>query len=58
MSHPGRNLDPNQVAGIAHMVAASVPHLPAANVSVIDQNGNLLSAEKGASRNTGLDATS
>ena len=54
---PGRNLDPNQVAGIAHMVAASVPHLPAANVSVIDQNGNLLSAEKGASRNTGLDAT-
>jgi len=55
--HPGRNLDPNQVAGIAHMVAASVPHLPAANVSVIDQDGNLLSAEKSSSRGTGLDAT-
>ena len=55
--HPGRNLDPNQVAGIAHMVASSVPHLPAANVSVIDQSGNLLSAEKGNGRNAGLDAT-
>lgn len=55
--HPGRNLDPNQVAGIAHMVASSVPHLPAANVSVIDQDGNLLSSEKGNGRNAGLDAT-
>ena len=55
--HPGRNLDPNQVAGIAHMVASSVPHLPAANVSVIDQSGNLLSTEKGNGRNAGLDAT-
>lgn len=55
--HPGRNLDPNQVGGIAHMVAASVPHLPAANVSVIDQNGNLLSSEKANGRGAGLDAT-
>ncbi|MEZ5615747.1 MAG: flagellar basal-body MS-ring/collar protein FliF [Rhodocyclaceae bacterium] len=55
--HPGRNLDPNQVAGIAHMVASSVPHLPAANVSVIDQSGNLLSSEKGGGRGAGLDAT-
>ncbi len=55
--HPGRNLDPNQVAGIAHMVASSVPHLPAANVSVIDQSGNLLSSEKGNGRNGGLDAS-
>lgn len=55
--HPGRNLDPNQVAGIAHMVASSVPHLPAANVSVIDQSGNLLSSEKTGGRGAGLDAT-
>jgi flagellar M-ring protein FliF len=55
--HPGRNLDPNQVAGIAHMVASSVPHLPAANVSVIDQSGNLLSSEKASGRSAGLDAT-
>jgi flagellar M-ring protein FliF len=55
--HPGRNLDANQVAGIAHMVASSVPHLPAANVSVIDQSGNLLSSEKSSGRGAGLDAT-
>ncbi len=42
--HPGRSLEPGQVAGISHLVASSVPHLPLANVSVIDQNGNLLSS--------------
>ncbi|MBP9653532.1 MAG: flagellar M-ring protein FliF [Rhodocyclaceae bacterium] len=55
--HPGRNLDPNQVAGIAHMVASSVPQMSSANVSVIDQNGNLLSSDKAGGRGTGLDAT-
>lgn len=40
---PGRNLDANQVSAIVHLVASSVPHLPAANVTVVDQNGNLLS---------------
>ncbi|HMM55186.1 MAG TPA: flagellar basal-body MS-ring/collar protein FliF [Candidatus Desulfobacillus sp.] len=55
--HPGRTLDANQVAGIAHMVASSVPQMSSANVSVIDQNGNLLSDEKGAGRAIGLDAT-
>ncbi len=54
---PGRNLDANQIAGVAHMVASSVPHLAAAHVSVIDQNGNLLSAEKANGRNSGLDAS-
>jgi flagellar M-ring protein FliF len=54
---PGRNLDANQVAGIAHMVAASVPQMPTANVSVIDQNGNLLSSDKANGRAAGLDAT-
>ncbi len=54
---PGRALDSNQVAGIAHMVASSVANLPAANVSVIDQNGNLLSSEKANGRSAGLDAT-
>jgi flagellar M-ring protein FliF len=55
--HPGRSLEPNQVAGIIHMVAASVPQMPTANVSVIDQNGNLLSAEKVGGHGAGLDAT-
>jgi flagellar M-ring protein FliF len=47
---PGRNLDANQVSAIVHLVASSVPHLPAANVTVVDQNGNLLSD---TSKNTG-----
>ncbi len=55
--HGGRHLDPGQVAGIVHLVAASVPHLPTANVSVIDQNGNLLSSDKDHGRATGLDPT-
>jgi flagellar M-ring protein FliF len=55
--HGGRNLEAGQVAGIVHLVASSVPHLPTANVSVIDQNGNLLSAEAGRQRGAGLDAT-
>lgn len=40
---PGRNLDPNQVSAIVHLVASSVPNLPAKNVTVVDQNGDLLS---------------
>jgi flagellar M-ring protein FliF len=39
----GRVLDQNQVNGIVHLVASSVPELPAGNVTVVDQNGNLLS---------------
>ena len=39
----GRNLDVQQVGAIVHLVASSVPDLPAANVTVVDQNGNLLS---------------
>lgn len=41
---PGRNLDPNQVSAIVHLVASSVPNLPAKNVTVVDQNGELLSS--------------
>ncbi|HEY8099814.1 MAG TPA: flagellar basal-body MS-ring/collar protein FliF [Burkholderiaceae bacterium] len=53
----GRTLDQQQVSAIVHLVASSVPDLPPQNISVIDQNGNLLSqSDKGASNNT-LDAT-
>lgn len=41
--HPGRTLDKAQVAGIVHLVAASVPELPPKSVSVVDESGNLLS---------------
>ncbi len=39
----GRSLDAQQVGAVVHLVASSVPDLPAANVTVVDQNGNLLS---------------
>jgi len=53
--HPGRVLDQQQVSAIVHLVASSVPELPIKNVTVVDQNGNLLSdAGKPASIN-GMD---
>lgn len=55
--HPGRTLDQQQVSAIVHLVASSVPDLPAKNVTVVDQDGNLLSnSDKQANANT-LDAT-
>ncbi|NOT68106.1 MAG: flagellar M-ring protein FliF [Methylophilaceae bacterium] len=41
--HPGRTLDARQVSAIVHLVASSVPELEIANVTIVDQNGNLLS---------------
>jgi len=40
---PGRALDPAQIAGIIHLVSSSVPQLNPSNVSVIDQDGKLVS---------------
>lgn len=40
---PGRTLDAQQVSAVVHLVASSVPNLPTTNVTVVDQNGNLLS---------------
>jgi flagellar M-ring protein FliF len=42
---PSRALDPGQVSAIVHLVASSVPELTTSNVTVVDQNGTLLSAE-------------
>ncbi|WP_051258775.1 flagellar basal-body MS-ring/collar protein FliF [Chitinibacter tainanensis] len=41
--HPGRQLDGGQIAGIIHLVSSSIPGMPVANVTVVDQDGNLLS---------------
>ena len=41
--HPNRMLDPQQVGAIVHLVASSVPELLPANVTVVDQAGNLIS---------------
>lgn len=53
--HPGRSLDQQQVNAVVHLVASSVPELPPKNVSVIDQNGNLLSQSDKPRDPNGLD---
>jgi flagellar M-ring protein FliF len=40
--YPGRQLDSSQVAAIVHLVSSSVPDLDPTQVSVVDQQGNLL----------------
>ncbi len=55
--YPGRQLDPAQIAGVQNLVAASVPNLTATNVTLIDQNGAMLSQLKSRLTDAGLDAT-
>jgi flagellar M-ring protein FliF len=57
--YPGRTLDGAQVSGIVHLIASSVPELPVKNVTLVDQNGNLLVAAgaEGADAHAGLDPT-
>lgn len=54
---PGRVLDAEQVSAIVHLVASSVPDLPPKNVTIVDQNGNLLSSDAKKPANSGLDPT-
>ena len=51
----GRTLDAGQVAGITHLVSSSVPQLLSANVTILDQGGNLLSQLKSKLTEAGLD---
>lgn len=53
--YPGRTLENAQIAGIAHLISSSVPQLPVSNVTVIDQNGALLSQLKSKLTEAGLD---
>jgi len=55
--YPGRSMDATQVAGVVHLVASSVPQLANDRVSVIDQNGTLLTNRADPLRTAGLDAT-
>ncbi len=55
--YPGRSMESAQVAGIVHLVGSSVPHLAHDRVSVVDQNGNLLTQRADPLRNAGLDAS-
>ncbi|WP_206950743.1 flagellar basal-body MS-ring/collar protein FliF [Trinickia acidisoli] len=52
--YPGRTLDDGQVSAITHMVASSVADLPVKNVTVVDQDGTLLTQP---SSGAGLDAS-
>jgi len=52
--YPGRSLSDAQVSAVTWLVSASVPGLSAEQVSVVDQNGRLLSAPAGQAR--GMDA--
>ncbi|MFD4840804.1 flagellar basal-body MS-ring/collar protein FliF [Achromobacter sp. NPDC058515] len=52
--YPGRSLSDAQVSAISWLVASSVPELTAESVSIVDQNGRLLSAPAGEGR--GMDA--
>lgn len=40
--YPGRSLNEEQVSAIVYLVASSIPNLDAKSVTVVDQNGNLL----------------
>ncbi len=53
--YPGRTMDQQQVSAIVHLVASSVPELAAKNVTVVDQNGNLLSDTSKQIANNNLD---
>ncbi|MEO6974239.1 MAG: flagellar basal-body MS-ring/collar protein FliF [Gallionella sp.] len=53
----GRLLDSGQISAIVHMISSSVPELSAKNVTVVDQNGTLLSASRDGGSNDGLDPT-
>ncbi|MCO7247804.1 MULTISPECIES: flagellar basal-body MS-ring/collar protein FliF [unclassified Halomonas] len=52
---PGRVLGDGQVSAIVHMVSSSVPELAPEDVSVVNQNGRLLSADVGG--NNDLDGS-
>jgi len=52
----GRMLDSAQVSAIVHLISSSVPELSDKNVTVVDQNGTLLSASHGGINSDALDA--
>lgn len=56
--HPGRSLSDGQVRAIVHLVSSSVPELAAENVTVVGDDGRLLSTPAAGARdmdNTQLD---
>ncbi len=54
---PGSSLDEGQVSAIVHLIASSVPNMPSQGVTVVDQNGTLLSSARDSSAEQLMDAT-
>mgnify|MGYP006363059817 FL=1 len=54
--YPGRVLSVEQISAIVHLMASSVPNLPMKNVTVVDQNGNLLSTQHENKQDKAFDA--
>lgn len=54
--YPGRVLSTEQVSAIVHLVSSSIPNLSVKNVTVVDQQGNLLSGRQDNPLETGLDS--
>ncbi len=55
--YAGRSLDSAQISGMVNLISSSVPELSPRNVTVVDQNGNLLSGPTGDTGRGTLDAT-
>ncbi len=55
--YTGRTLDATQVSAVVHLVSNSVPDLQAKSVSIVDQNGNLLSADESGTGRAAIDPT-
>lgn len=55
--YPGRTLERQQVSAIVHLVSSSVPELAATQVTVVDQDGNLLSGQQSIDSNGVLNAS-
>lgn len=49
--YPGKQLEPSQVSGIAHLISSSVAHLAVADVTIVDQSGRMLSTATDAQGN-------
>jgi flagellar M-ring protein FliF len=53
--YPGRFMDPQQVIAMAHLVSSSVPKMSPQDVTIVDQDGNMLAPNP--QRNAGLDSS-
>jgi flagellar M-ring protein FliF len=51
----GSRLESEQISSIVHLIASSIPELDAAHVTVVDQQGRLLSAPDSAGKNVALE---